>query len=222
MSTKNGYLLRFVGDSLKGRGLKLYLFNDSTGRNDLEAILPDKDFDETYSVLSWPFVSEGSYTLNLETRSFGRQKAENVVDKIAIYQVPTEWLAGWYIEPSVNKFGIREVGGALNNDVEVIDVNKIGTYRYNADIKGYGVILLSQGYDSGWIAYENNGTIEIFYSFNDATDGDIGRLSSIQSSDAFDDDYYSAVAGGSVLNKDVPHPLAIADNNIMYIPNRQR
>ena len=163
MSTKNSYFLRLVGDNLKGRGLKLYLFNDSTGRNDLEAILPEKDFDKTFSVLSWPIPSQGSYTLNLETRSFGKQEAEDVVEKIAIYQVPIEWLAGWYIEPSVNKFGVREVGGSLNNDIEIVDVNKRGTYRYEADIKGYGLILLSQGYDSGWIAYENNGILPLVF-----------------------------------------------------------
>ena len=69
------------------------------------------------------------------------------------------------------------------------------------------------------VVYENNGAFEVFYSFNDDTDGDIGRLSAIPATDTFDDDYFTAVVGGSALNKLHPHPLAVGDNNICYFGN---
>ena len=69
------------------------------------------------------------------------------------------------------------------------------------------------------VIYENNGTYEVFYSYNDNTDGGIGRLSAIPATDTFDDDYWTAVVGGTALNKNFPHPMAIGDNNICYIGN---
>ncbi|NHZ84763.1 MAG: hypothetical protein GWP19_02660 [Planctomycetia bacterium] len=79
---------------------------------------------------------------------------------------------------------------------------------------------------SDMVIYENSdsgtATFEVFYSWNDNTDGDIGRLSAIPGTDTFEDDYWSATtaaggAGGTVLNKNFPHPLAIAENNFLYI-----
>ena len=36
--------------------------------------------------------------------------------------------------------------------MEIVNVKKTGTYKYSVDVKGDGLLVLSQGYDSGWIA----------------------------------------------------------------------
>ena len=60
-------------------------------------------------------------------------------------------------------------------------------------------------------------TRSLFYSWNDNTDGDIGKF---DLSATFDDDYMSTVpASGAVLTKGVPHPMIVGHNDIMYIGN---
>lgn len=55
----------------------------------------------------------------------------------------------------------------------------------------------------------------LFYSYNDNTDGGIGRY---DLSTTFDDDYVDAVAtSGAVLDKDYPHPMIVGDDDILYI-----
>lgn len=67
------------------------------------------------------------------------------------------------------------------------------------------------------VRYNVGGTEYVFYSFNDATDGDVGRY---DLSTTFDDDYMSAVAtSGAVLNKSYPHPMIVGDDDILYIAN---
>lgn len=73
--------------------------------------------------------------------------------------------------------------------------------------------------------YWLNGTKYLFYSWNDTTDGDIGRY---DLSSTFDDDYVSTVAtGGAVLSgggltgggSQPPHPMIIGDDGVLYIAN---
>ena len=63
--------------------------------------------------------------------------------------------------------------------------------------------------------YYLNGTKYLFYSWNDNTDGDVGRY---DLSATFDDDYTSTVPTGmAVLDKDFPHPMIVGDDNVLYI-----
>lgn len=58
-------------------------------------------------------------------------------------------------------------------------------------------------------------TVCTFYSFNDGTDGDIGRYTG-----SFDDDFMSTVpTGAAVLSKDYPHPMIVGTDDILYIGN---
>lgn len=67
------------------------------------------------------------------------------------------------------------------------------------------------------ISYYIGTTKYLFYSWNDNTDGDIGRY---DFSTTFDDDYISTVAAsGAVLNKDYPHPMVVGDDNKLYVGN---
>lgn len=67
------------------------------------------------------------------------------------------------------------------------------------------------------VAYYVSGTKYAFYSFNDATDGDVGRY---DFATTFDDDWMSTVpTSGAVLNKSYPHPMIVGDDNILYIGN---
>lgn len=57
----------------------------------------------------------------------------------------------------------------------------------------------------------------LFYSWNDNTDGDVGRY---DLSATFDDDWMSTVpTSGAVLTGTNPRPMIVGDDNILYIAN---
>lgn len=143
--TDREYLLRFVGENVSGRSVKAYLYNHASERNDLEILLPEKKFDVFYGVLGWPRFEKKVYTLNFETRSFGG-KSINRIDGVEIYKMPLNWLSRWRVEP---EGGIEKI----ESDVRIEEVEKWGTALYRVRVGGEGLIVLSQGYESGWVAF---------------------------------------------------------------------
>lgn len=143
--TDQSYLLRVIGENKSGRSSKIYLYNKANSRNDIEDLLPHGTFDVTYTVLPWVNYEADEYILNTETRSFGREKAVNQIDKISLYQVPINWIAQWHIVPD----GAEK---QYKNELQISNVKKYGTWGYTAEVKGSGLIILSQGYDPGWVS----------------------------------------------------------------------
>lgn len=139
-----GYVLRVKGENKTGRSLKIYLQNLSTNRMDLEELLPNGVFDEDYFIL--PKDIEGSgYTLNIETRSFGRVASENVLEAIELYPVPINWLINLYSDTERDIYS--------ESRLEILGVNKWGTAHYLIETKGDGLIVLGQGFENGWLAF---------------------------------------------------------------------
>lgn len=65
------------------------------------------------------------------------------------------------------------------------------------------------------ITFNINGTENVYYSFNDGTDGDIGKA---VITGTFDDDWFSTSGGLAVaLNKSVPHPMIVGEDQKLYI-----
>lgn len=146
------YLLRFVGENRKGRSLKFYLHNLGSKHNDLEYLLSEGKFDQSFSVLAKKFKDE--YFLSLETRSFGANGSENVVERVLFYPVPLEWLSRVkLVEEGESLEDVRFV-----NDLEVEKVDKFGTWLYKVRVKqekgDRGVVVLSQGFDEGWVGLQ--------------------------------------------------------------------
>jgi len=144
-----GYILHIKGNNLAGRSLKFYLFNTSTQKVDLENLLPTGSFDEFYYLL--PSNNEGrGYTLNIETRAFGRITSENVIEKIEFIPVPLNWLQGI-------SFGSPT---PQTSNLKIVNSQKTGTAFYKVTLEGdHGLLVLSQSYDSGWIAFKGNGDL---------------------------------------------------------------
>jgi hypothetical protein len=147
-STLKSYILRFQGEGVAGRGLKYYLYNKGSERNDIEALLGEGLYDKSYFVLNWPKVKESSYVLNIEGRSFGAPSKDRI-DSILSYEAPLDWIAGWRLEkPGINT-GDKSTEISLENSV-----TEIGTYKYYVrDNFDAGTIVLSQSYDEGWKTY---------------------------------------------------------------------
>lgn len=132
------YVLRIAGENKEGRSLKIYLYNDQTKRMELEELLPDGIFDQTYFVYLKK-VDGGGYILNLETRSFGRIASENLLTKVEFYPVEYNYADGPI---------------PVANNLVIEKVQKYGTWAYKVEAGGSGLMQLGQGYESGWVAFQ--------------------------------------------------------------------
>lgn len=141
------YALYIKGENLSGRSLKIYLTNNASGQNDLEELLSAGLYEQIFLVLPYSNIVDlrdrpQGYSLNVETRSFGAEVAENRIDEIAWWSVPLDWVAGIKVNESAE----------VKNRVGIRDVKKYGTSYYSVKITGNGLLALSQGYDPGWMA----------------------------------------------------------------------
>ena len=131
---------------------------------DLEELLPTGEFDEYYVILPKSETNEKEdkgYTLNLETRSFGKVASENIVELIEFVPVDINFLTSLATEPeSVEK---------IENKLVIDNVQKFGTSNYLVNCENEGVLVLGQGYDAGWNAFvlsnSHNGMIAKFLPF---------------------------------------------------------
>lgn len=69
------------------------------------------------------------------------------------------------------------------------------------------------------IGYKNATNEYILYSWDDNTDGDVGRM--IKDGTSQDDDFLSTASGGAVLTKGVPHMMKTGPDGNVYILNGQ-
>ena len=156
-STAEGHLLRVVGQSISGRGLKTYVYNKATGKAELEVLAFGSKFDKSFSLLPWKKTEPGSYVLNVETRSFGKDIGQDRVERIAVYDIPLDWILNWKVE--------KGEAGKGENPIKVSRVSKFGTFFYRVKLRASdgpgptgegeneGLIVLSQGFDRGWMAF---------------------------------------------------------------------
>ncbi|KKR86399.1 MAG: hypothetical protein UU32_C0016G0006 [Candidatus Woesebacteria bacterium GW2011_GWB1_41_10] len=126
------YVLRIKGENRQGRSLKVYLQNWEINRMDLEELLPEGKFDES-------FVIYPSATLR-ESEPTRQETSENVIEKIEFYNADT----------------IRQVSDDFTwwvNNLKIGNVKKYGTAIYKVDVEGSGLMQLEQGSEEGWIAF---------------------------------------------------------------------
>ncbi len=170
LDRSRAWLMRIKGKNLAGRSLKVYLQNLRTGRMDLEELLKaDKngDFDSYFVIYpseskevyeftkSYENIPEG-YTLNIETRSFGKIMSENIIEDITFIPIDIDWFY------QLTTFKGGSLKGEQNN-LEVLSVKKYGTWGYKVQVgfdgrslnnARYEILVLPQGFDKGWVALE--------------------------------------------------------------------
>lgn len=155
-STNHSYLIRFIGENRAGRSIKYSLFHSQLRKDVLDELLPKHSFDSSY--ITYPFSSTQNaiFTLHWENRSFG-QISENSIEKIFQYELPTMYLGLLHFVP--NK---RSQPHIINNTTEIKSTTKYGRFLYSAKVetksseKKSGLLVLSQTYDSGWLAFKTN------------------------------------------------------------------
>jgi len=151
-----GYLLRITGENLDGRGLKIYLQNAVTGKMELEELLPESDFDETFFVLPKSQGLKG-YSLNFETRAFGKVGSSNRIDSIEIVEAPINILSLMKLVP--------EGRYRFTNNLRIIAAKSINSSLLNLTTNGEGLMVYNQAFDEGWQAYAMSSSSSVIQNF---------------------------------------------------------
>jgi len=148
LSYSRAYTLRIVGKNISGRSLKFYLYKVDDQKAMLDEILPTGNFDKTYTILPTGDQKEtGGYTLNAETKSFGKIKSENIISNIEFSELSNAKASG----PD-GPMARRDVY-SIQNDLEIKSVKKYGTWGYRVETSGSGLLELGQGYENGWVTF---------------------------------------------------------------------
>lgn len=151
LKTDAAYVLHISGENTAGRSLKVYLYNWESKRVELEELLPTGQFNEYYVVYPKKINKDLSnlnqgYTLNVETRSFGKIESSNIVNKIELLPFDINFVNSIYMG-SVSS-PISETG-----NLQIKSVKKFGTAIYVVETTGSGLLELGQGYSDAWVSY---------------------------------------------------------------------
>lgn len=122
----------------------------------------------------------------------------------------------WLIEDGAA--GIHQLAGSAGVVGKVLSVTAPFPFGLVSASGGIHSTAAHGSYDGEDIAEFNiSGTNYIFYSFNDDTDGDLGRvITNPTSTGDFDNDWYSAQSGETPFTLGVPHPILEGDDNRLY------
>lgn len=144
LKDNQAYVLHIKGENIEGRSLKIYLYNGESKQIELEELLPSGKFDSNYVIYPKSNISGFGYTLNVETRSFGRIPASNKVYAIQLIPFDINFVNNIYTEA-------KNKNDPLTSDLKIIDHKKYNNSFYKVDVQGDGLLQLSQGFDKGWV-----------------------------------------------------------------------
>lgn len=158
ISQQAPHLILVEGENKTGRGLKLYLYNQSSDHIDLEEMLPNGKFRTALSVLNWKNLDDAGYTLSLENRAFGRLKSQNQLQTLKTFTLPLDWISQMRIHSLNEKPPFSEV--------EIVAMKKVFTHSYlvtinKSQLDKPAFISLSQSFDQGWIAFNTTKPFEL-------------------------------------------------------------
>ncbi|GIW63021.1 MAG: hypothetical protein KatS3mg090_0847 [Patescibacteria group bacterium] len=166
MLLRNGYLVKVKVKNDNIRGFLVNFINKTTKKSDLETYLENDGKEKTYYFI---IPRRGSYELNYEiffdNISEGKEKVENILKSVEIYQVPY-----WYLKSLkfIKKDFNPENTKSSKQDLYSFETKKHSYFLYevklpkNLKTQDNLIIYLSQSYHSGWKAFQiKNSKLEI-------------------------------------------------------------
>lgn len=182
LSHEMPYVLRLKGENSMGRGLKMYLYNRATGRMDIETLLDSGNFDNAF-VIQPKFNQETGYVVNLETRAYGKEKAQNTLNEISFWPIPLRFLSNIHLSNN----DIVENNRLIGSIYFVESKNWINTINIPSDTD---LLISNTAFDKGWVAIVQQG---------DSTIDTIQRLLSNQK---LEHGSYNGWANGWIIDGD--------------------
>ncbi|OGY07190.1 MAG: hypothetical protein A2694_01375 [Candidatus Blackburnbacteria bacterium RIFCSPHIGHO2_01_FULL_40_17] len=157
------YLVSAETRNLSGKSLLFWIENLNSHRPDLETYLPKgKNFKTSYFIQP-PMENEGlGYSLHFDNISIGQEETVNDLGEISVYPIPYYFLTSLVLRPNqgVVYFNLPYT------TPPIISVEHSNPSLYSVGLEGQlgdnPVLVLSQGYNEGWNAYQGNFQFSIF------------------------------------------------------------
>lgn len=160
LSQKLGYLISVKNRNIQGRSLLFNLINDNSTKSDLETYLPkNKEFGNSYFVIS-PMDKYGlGYSLYFNNNSIGRDKTVNDLAEVTVNPIP------YYFLTSLKIISLQGRSWNLSSERPEIEVSHPNPSYYQIKTSSNGTLVLSQSYDKGWKAYQVNSKLAEVFPF---------------------------------------------------------
>ena len=158
LTHKTGYLVKIESRYIKGKQLVFSVINKDSKRNEIETYLPKLPATNSFFIIP-PMEEYGQgYTLHFDNVSIGRQETINDLGRIEVYPIPYRLLKGlrivsdssgrdYYPFIDKNSFQVEHP----NPSFYKISFNNTAIDQLNKDI-----LVLSQAYHQGWVAFSLN------------------------------------------------------------------
>lgn len=153
LKTDVDMLVHVKGIHALGRGFKYYLRNLATGRQDIEYLFDQEDFD-SFTPFPAGKVGNRGLSFDLENRSFTNLASENSLMNAEFISFPIDYLSRVALVPREYSRDISNGDLRVRNNLVVIDSLNLGDAFYSVQAIGSGLISLNQGYNEGWVAYD--------------------------------------------------------------------
>ncbi len=145
------YLFHLVGETKLGTGIRFYVLNPSTKRFDIDNYSGKGEFDSWYTLSpsqnTFTEQKRADFQLDIRLDAFENQSNKVRVSEAKFVPMPLSWLASLSSLPSEEELFASSF---------VTTPRRISPVLYTAWVKtesSSGIIVLSQSYDSGWIAF---------------------------------------------------------------------
>jgi hypothetical protein len=148
LSHKYGYLITVESRHVTGRPLLFSLINTTARHTELETYLStNPDWETSYFILP-PLAPDGmGYTVYAANDSIGKYPSVNDLRRIRIYRIPYDDMVNMHT-------GNRILGSSPRMTTNVDHPNPAWySVKLITDTRSPTTLILSQSYDSGWIAW---------------------------------------------------------------------
>jgi len=143
------YVLFLRSANLAGREMKVSVFNMSTNRLNLEVLLSEENL-----YLLPPHKDGRGYSVNFETRSFGRLHSENVLEKVSLVPFPLNW---------IRHIRVGEEVTVEAHDLLTIDQSFDSGWAAYSQRYGFLVPTVVNSWQQAWFIPAGEHTVYIFY-----------------------------------------------------------
>jgi len=166
LSQKIGYLVKVESRHLQGKPLLFYVINKTSQKRVIETYLPktkvdsEKGFTENYFIVP-PMEEYGQgYSLHFDNISVGKVKTVNELGRLQVYPIPYRFLKAIKLISADSFTGVSRSFRSRSGKMRV-GVEHQNPAWYEVRIEGgefeqeeENMIILSQAYHPGWIAWE--------------------------------------------------------------------
>lgn len=144
------YLIIVNNRNIKGRGFHFWMLNETLDFPPIDTYLPtNKKLNKTYFVIPPMEEFGNTYSMHFESSSIGQEEVINDLGKVEMVSIPYHFITGIYLgenEVFTNTYGPKLDVSHPNESLYKVALKEDWNDPYT--------LVLSQGYDEGWQAYE--------------------------------------------------------------------